>query len=308
MTIRAHLTAKLYKLLGVLFGLLACAAVVSAAMAPLAARAETAKPMMWVVKDADSTIYLFGSIHVMKDDIVWLTPEVRQRFDSASDAWFEVADADNQALLLQTARKYVVDPSGQMTKGLTEAEIKTIDTLVAPYGLSAQKMMGMRKWAVGLFLVAQKIQSLGYNPKMGVDVQLLALARASGKGVHGFETIDQQLQAMVPTNEADELASLRQAISEVEDADKELAPLLRAWIEGDEAGLARHLIDKYKAEDPASYQRMIVARNAAWEPQIEDILRGKGTVFITVGAGHLVGPDSVIAMLRAHGIEVTRLN
>lgn len=308
MTIRNYVTAKTYKLLGVLFGLLACAAVFSAALGPLAARAEAAKPMMWVVKDADSTVYLFGSIHVMKDDVQWLTPQVRERFDSASDVWFEVADADNQALVLQVAQKYMVDPTGQMTKGLSAAEIARIDTLAAPYGLSAQKMVGMRKWAVGLILMAQKIQALGYNPKLGVDLQLIGLARASGKQVHGFETIDQQMQALAPDNDADELASLREAIDEADNADTELATLLKAWADGDEAGVAHALIDKYKAEDPASYQRLIVARNAAWEPQIEDILKGHGTVFITVGAGHLVGPDSVIAMLRAHGITVERLN
>jgi uncharacterized protein YbaP (TraB family) len=307
MTIRDYVSARLYKMFGVLFGLLACAAVVSASLTPLTARAETARPMMWVVKDADSTIYLFGSIHVMKSDVVWLTPEVKQRFDSAQDVWFEVADMDDTAAMQKMAQAYMLDPTSQMTKGLTPDEVTRIDTELSHYGMSTSQLMGVRKWAVGLMLVTQKMQALGYNPATGVDIQLLHAARASGKTVHGFETGEQQMQAIVPHDDAGELAALRESLTEIDDADTDLAALLGVWVKGDEAGLVHYLIDKYKAEDPDSYQRVIVARNAAWEPQIEAILKGKGTVFITVGAGHLVGPDSVIAMLRAHGVQVERL-
>ncbi len=308
MTIRDYVTAKTYKLFGILFGLLACAAILSASLAPLTARAEAAKPLMWVVKDEDSTIYLFGSIHVMKNDVVWLTPDIQSRFDSASDAWFEMADLDNPAAIQPVVQKYMLDPKGGMTKGLTDAEIRKIDALSAPMNLSAQKMLYMRKWAVGLILTMQKIQSLGYDPKVGVDVTLMAAARKAGKTVHGLETVDQEMQAIVPSDDAEELAALRQALAEVSDADKDIAPLLKAWEKGDETGLEHFLLDKYKAEDSASYKRLIVARNAAWEPQVEEMLKGKGTAFITVGAGHLVGPDSLIALLRKHGIKVERLN
>ncbi len=308
MTIRDYVTAKLYKLLGVLFGMLACAAVLSAALGPLAARAETATPMMWVVKDADSTIYLFGSIHVMKSDVVWLTPEIKQRFDSAQDTWFEVADMDDMTLMQKMAQKYMLDPSGQMTKGLTADEVAKLDSQLSHSGMTSQQLTGMRKWAVGLMLVTQKMQALGYNPSAGVDLQLLKLARTSGQTVHGFETAEQQMQAIVPNDEAGELAALRESLTEVDNADTDLAALLKVWVKGDEAGLVHYMVDKYKVEEPESYRRVIVARNAAWEPQIEAMLKGKGTVFITVGAGHLVGPDSVIALLRAHGIQVERLN
>lgn len=308
MTIRNYVTARLYKWFGVLFGLVACAAAVSASLAPLTARAETARPMMWVVKDADSTIYLFGSVHVMKAGVVWLTPELKQRFDSASDVWFEVADMDDTALMQKMAQAYMLDPSGQMTKGLTPEEVTRLDAELAHSGMSSQQLMGMRKWAVGLILVTQKMQSLGYDPTAGVDLTLLRTARASGKIVHGFETGEQQMQAIAPTDEAGELAALRESLTEVDVAETDLAALLDVWVKGDEAGLVHYMVDKYKAEEPESYQRLIVARNAAWEPQIEAILKGKGTAFITVGAGHLVGPDSVIAMLRQHGVQVERLN
>ncbi|MBW8882379.1 MAG: TraB/GumN family protein [Asticcacaulis sp.] len=306
MTIKDWLADRVHRVAGLALG---AAALVTAACGvwPHAARAETAHPAMWVVRDADSTVYLFGTIHVMKDDVKWLSPELRQRFESAGDLWLEVPDLDNTTAIMQVAQKYSLNPANDMTKGLSDAEIKKIDDLAAPYGLSAQKLQGVKKWAVGLFLTSQKISALGYNPRTGVDLTLLYGARYLDKRVHGFETMDQQMQTLAPANDADDIAALREALKDAETLDKDLPPLLKAWEDGDEATMTRELVGRMKAEDPGGYQRLIVARNAAWEPQVEQILKGKGTVFIAVGAGHLFGPDSLIAMLKAHGITAQRL-
>ena len=119
-------------------GLLAAVLFVSA-FAPMAAPAKApevavkpaqTKPAMWVIKDADSTIYLLGSIHVMKPDTVWLTPGIQSRFDSAEDVWFEIPDLDDKAAAGPLAAKYMVDPAGRMTDGLTPEEIARIDALL----------------------------------------------------------------------------------------------------------------------------------------------------------------------------------
>lgn len=306
MTIRDWLAERMYRLAGLALGAVALFVGATGAL-PHAARAETAHPALWVVRDADSTVYLFGTIHVMKDGVDWFSPDLHQRFDSASDLWLEVPDLDNTAGAMQAMQKYGMNPAGDMTKGLTDAEIKTIDELGAPYSLSAARMQMFRKWVVGLVLTMQKIQALGYDPKVGVDLTLLQAARTANKPVHGFETLDQQMQLLAPASDEDDIASLRQALKDAGTLDTDLPPLLKAWEEGDEAMLVRDLVVRMKTEDPKGYQRLIVQRNAAWEPQVEDILKGKGTAFIAVGAGHLVGPDSLVAMLRAHGIKVERI-
>ncbi len=262
---------------------------------------------MWVIRDADSTIYLLGSIHVMKPDTAWLSPAIQSRFDSAEDVWFELPDLDNKAAAAPIAQKYMFDPNGNMTEGLTAEELARVDDLLKPMGLNATALKAMRKWAVGLIITMQQINNLGYTTETGVDVSLMAQARAKTKTVHGFETMESQLQALVPDNEADELTALRATLEDIKTMPQDLGDLFAAWEAGDTQELSHLMIDKMQAEDPKSYQRLIVQRNAAWEPQIEDILAGKGTVFITVGAGHLVGPDSVIAMLKRHGITAERL-
>ncbi len=297
MMVKDWLAERLHRFLGLALGA-AALATAACGMWPHQARAEAAHPALWVIHDADSTVYLFGTIHVMKDGVDWLSPDLRRRFDSARDLWLEVPDLDDAAGVAQAMQKYALNPAGDMTRGLTDAEIRKIDALGAPYGLNADRLQGFKKWAAGLVLMTQKISAMGYSPRVGVDLTLLQAARTSGKPVHGFETLDQQMQILAPADEAGDEAALRQSLKDADTLATDLPPLLKAWEDGDEATLARELVDRMKKEDPSGYRRMIVARNAAWEPQVEDILKGKGTVFIAVGAGHLVGPDSLIAMLR----------
>jgi uncharacterized protein YbaP (TraB family) len=296
-------------------GLLAATALFVSAFAPMghcevpvaAAGPVPIKPAMWVIRDADSTIYLLGSIHVMKPETHWLSPAIQSRFDSASDVWFEIPDLDNKAAALPVAQKYMFDPQGDVASGLTPDELARVNDLLKPMSLNTTMLKAMRKWAVGLIITMQQINQLGYITETGVDVTLMKQARDTHKGVHGFETMEGQMQALVPETEADELTGLRATLSDIDTMPQDLGDLFTAWEKGDSQALSHLMIDKMHAEDPKSYQRLIVQRNAAWEPQIETLLAGKGTVFITVGAGHLVGPDSVIAMLKEHGITAERV-
>ncbi|MFT4075009.1 MAG: TraB/GumN family protein [Asticcacaulis sp.] len=266
------------------------------------------KPAMWVIKDADSTIYLLGSIHVMKPETPWLNPAIQSRFDSAQDVWFEIPDLDNKAAAMPVAQKYMFDPQGDVASGLSPEEVAQVNDLLKPLNLNTTMLKAMRKWAVGLIITMQQVNQLGYATDTGVDLTLVKQARDANKGVHGLETMEAQMQALVPETEEDELTNLRATLTDIETMPQDLDDLFAAWKAGDTEALGHLMIDKMQAEDPKNYQRLIVGRNAAWEPKIEAILAGKGTTFITVGAGHLVGPDSVIAMLKAHGIRAERIN
>ena len=266
------------------------------------ALATSPRPLMWEITDKDSTVYLFGSIHVLKEGVNWMTPDVRAKFESADDLWLEVPDIDNATAVMQAAQKYMANPANDMAAGLTPEEVAHLNAILTPFNLSSEKLKGLKKWAVGLLLASQQMQALGYNSKLGVDVTFLDGARYLGKRVHGFETLDQQMNFLIPANDAEDIESLREAIKDYDHGEADLKSLTSAWLAGDEEGLAKFLVEKMKNDEPDGYQRLIVQRNTRWEPQIEEILKGKGTVFIAVGAAHLVGPDSVIAQLKSHGI------
>lgn len=297
----------------------AALAAVLLAFSPLHAAARTAPsvtvahPLLWEISDGKAHIYLFGSIHVMKPGTVWLSADLQKRFNSADQVWFEVANLDDQAAIMRETQKYIVDPTGHMTEGLTPEEVQKLDALLRRYGLSSVQLMSVRKWVVALTVSVRQMTEAGYDPQAGVDLTLLKQARAAGKPVHGFETIGQEMEKLTPATPAEDIASLRSVINDSDDAQKDIAGLFDAWATGDAPRLSRYLVDKMQVEEPSMYRRVIVERDAAWTPEVEQLLKnlkaqGGGTAFLTVGVAHLVGPDSLIAMLKKNGVKVTQVH
>ena len=266
---------------------------------------ESLRPLMWVIRDHDSTVYLFGSIHVMCDGINWMTPGIAKRFDSADTLWLEVDDIDDKSHMAEVARRYMYNPQGHMTDGLSADEVHDLDQRLGQYDLNSQGLQGLHKWAVGLVLMQHQLAGMGLDSDNGIDATLLRRARVKDKPVHGFETIEQQMQLMSPRDDAEDLDSLRVTLKEFDETPGMVDELIAGWLSGDEATLDKYLIDKTRDEDPDGYQKYIVTRNVTWVPKIEHILAGKGVVFIAVGTAHLVGPDSVIALLKKDGIKAT---
>lgn len=307
MTIRTFVANGLHRATGFVLGF-AALGLVFTSFAPVDARAETPTPLMWVVRDADSTIYLFGSIHLMKPGTEWQTPKIKDAFASSDALWLELTDMDDQAKMMNLVRQYGFDPSRKVTDGLTPEEIAKIEGVLTAKGMSLQQILPMRKWMLSLVLLQLESARLGYDPMTGVDLTLLKLARERQIPISGFETAEDQMKMLAAGSEEEDLIGLREMLSEVGQADNTLDRLFNAWTRGDEAGLNAEM-NKFDAEnDPALYQRLLVDRNARWVPQIEQILAGKGTVFVAVGGGHLVGKDSVIAMLKTRGITAEKVN
>ena len=307
MTIKTFVANSLHRAAGLVLGF-AALGMAFTGLAPVEARAEAPTPLMWVIKDADSTIYLFGSIHLMKPGTEWQVGQVGDAFARSESLWLELTDMDDQTKMMGLVRQYGFDPSRKVTDGLTPEEIAKIEGILTAKGMSLQQIMPMRKWMLSLVLLQLESARLGYDPMTGVDLTLLKLARERQIPISGFETAEDQMKMLAAGSEEEDLISLRQMLSEVGQADNTLDRLFNAWKHGDEAGLNAEM-NKFDAEnDPALYQRLLVDRNAKWVPQIEQILAGKGTVFVAVGGGHLVGKDSVIAMLKARGITAEKVN
>ncbi len=307
MIIKTFIANSLHRAAGLVLGF-AALGMAFAGLAPVEARAETPTPLMWVVKDSDSTVYLFGSIHLMKPGVEWQTPKVRDAFAKSETLWLELTDMDDQAKMMGLVQKYGIDPSQKATSGLSPEEVTRLEGILASNGMTLQHIMPLKKWMVSLVLLQIESARLGYEPQTGVDLTLLRLARERQMPIQGFETAEDQMKMLASGTEKEDLKGLRQMLEEVGKPDNTLDRLFNAWMRGDEAGLNAEM-NKFDADnDPALYKRLLVDRNARWVPQIEQILAGKGTVFVAVGGGHLVGKDSVIAMLRKRGIAVEKVN
>lgn len=304
--------------LGAVLGLGLAAAVVSPAAAqvvtpPVADEtpairavppAEGQGPALWVVKDADSTLYLFGTVHLLRPTTAWGTQRVDAAFDSAEKVVLEISNPDDQAAVIPLIQQHGISLATPLSSLLNAEELTALDTAAKTLGLSAAQMDPFRPWFAALTLSVAPLAKAGYDPASGVELILKARAEAAGKPVSGFETIDEQIRILAGFPEEAQLAFLRSTLEDFETATVDLDKLVEAWAAGDVEAIETLGVEPMRESGEALYQALLVRRNTNWADQIQTMLDGSGTVFIAVGAAHLAGDDSVQDILERRGVDV----
>lgn len=263
-------------------------------------------PALWVIRDADSTLYLFGTVHVLRPTTAWGSPKVDAAFEASQNVIFEISNPDDQAAIQPLIAQYGVSPDRPLSSLLTAEEIAELNEAAESIGATAAQLDPLRPWLVGLTLSVAPLAKAGYDPQSGVEIILKARAQAAGKPVTGFETIDEQVRILATLSEDTQLAFLRATLDSWEDATTELDALVEAWATGDVEGIERLGIDEMRSQSEEIYQALLVRRNTNWADQIQTLLAGSGTTFIAVGSAHLAGDDSVQEILEDRGVTVTR--
>jgi len=269
----------------------------------LSAKAE---PAMWVIKDADSTIYLIGTLHLLKHDAEWNAEKVKKTVKESTELWLETTDFDDQDALAPLMVKFGLDPEHPLSTKLNEEQKKKLEKLTSTYGIPPAKLEPLRPWLAAVVLAMSPIQKAGYDPEAGVERVLAAQATAEGDKIRGFETAEEQLHLFADLSDEEQLQFLVGTLDELEKGVELLDRLAKAWINGDVDTIGRLSIDEMKTEAPTVYDKLIVRRNIAWTKKIEEMLKGSGVQQIAVGAAHLAGPDSLQAQLAKRGIKVER--
>ncbi|MDP9100091.1 MAG: TraB/GumN family protein [Verrucomicrobiota bacterium] len=272
----------------------------------LAVASAKAEPAMWVIKDADSTIYLIGTMHLLKHDTEWNADKVKKTVHESTELWLEVADLDNDAALAPLMMKFGVDPAHPLSSKLNEEQHKKLERIAGAYGFPVASLEPMQPWLAAVVLSVGPIIKAGYDPKAGVERLLSAQAKAEGDKIRGFETAEEQFQILAGLSEAEQIAFLISVFDDLEKGVDLVDRLAKAWIDGDIDTITRLSVDDIKKEAPTIYQKFIVRRNIAWSEKIAGMLKGSGVQLIAVGAAHLVGPDSVQAQLAKRGIKAER--
>ena len=281
------------------------AAAVSLAFAGGSAHAE---PAIWVVKGPHATVYLFGTVHLLKPGADWMTPTIKQAFDSSDNLILEIANIDDQAAVTPVVMKLGFDADHPLDKLLAPADETRLEAAEKDLGLPQPQVNLMRPWMASITLTVMPMMKQGYDPQAGVDRELKKLADARKEPVNGFETAEQQLRYFADMPDAEQIAMLRESLDDYPKAIETIDKLAAAWGEGDVDRIAELINNDMKKDDPALYDLMLVKRNQNFAAQIADKLNGTGVSFVAVGAGHLAGPDSVQAQLAKRGIKAERLN
>lgn len=277
----------------------ALVAVIWFALAGVAA----AKPAMWVVRDADSEIYLFGAVHMLRDDAEWRTPLFDAVYDRARTVWLETHLDRGEARALMT--RYGADPQSRLSDKLGPGGMRRLEPLLAERRIPLSKVEGMRPWAAALMLSIRPLREHGYSVDNGADAVVALAAATQAKTVRTFETLEDQIRAFAELPEEAEVAYLLEVI---EDQTRPPARgLERAWAEGDIEGTALAMVDDMRRGNPGFYDMLLRRRNEAWARELTVEMRGNGVSLVNVGALHMVGDDGLPALMRARGFEVVRV-
>jgi len=277
---------------------------------PAAAPAQTAtgRLALWQVADRDTTIYLFGTIHLLPKDYPWRT----RRFDRAV--------AGSQTLVVET----IVDNSNPATlvaelarlgfrAGLPPiaarvppAKRPLLETAIRKTGIPRPAFDRMESWAAAFMLLGTQFKDLGLTGEAGVEAVLRNAFIRAGKPVGQLETNTEQLSLFDTLPESAQRSLLEGAIESPAEMRTQFQEMLTAWVRGDVAKIGATFNEDLSGS-PELREALLRRRNLNWARWIERRMASPGSVFVAVGAGHLAGPDSVVAMLQRDGYRVRRI-
>lgn len=285
------------------------AAVAFAALTSSALAQEQISPALYTVRDADSTMYLYGTVHIRPRGADWGSDDVRAALTASQEIWTEIEispSADAQAQTL--AQQLGAAPAGRpLSSWLTAEENASLNALTTRLGIPAGALEAYQPWIAALTLTLVPMMQAGYDPTSGVDRAVDAYGDANGKTMRSFETIEQQLGFLSGLSPELQRQMLRETIAQASEATTMMTRMTEAWERGDEAALAALVVDETRTTYPELYETLFVQRNNAWMQTIVQELNGAGVDFVAVGAGHLLGEHGLVAQLRARGYTVEEI-
>jgi uncharacterized protein YbaP (TraB family) len=283
------------------------AATAVTALLPQAADAKGA-PAMWSVSDADTTVYLFGTIHLLPADYKWRTPKFDRAIAGSNELVVEtIIDEKNPTELMAVMARLAVSPGlPPISERVPPAKRALLADAIRKSGIPQAAFDRLETWAAAFLLLANQFKELELKGEEGVEVVLRGSFAAQGKPIGQLETNAEQLGFFDALSEASQRQLLEGAIESSPETRKEFQAMLGSWARGDVAAIARSFNSDLSAS-PELMNALIKRRNANWSKWIERRMAQPGSVMIAVGAGHLAGKDSVIELLKRDGYRVRRV-
>lgn len=264
-----------------------------------------ARPPVWIVRDKDSELVLFGSVHILPPGMDWRPPALAKALTDADDVWFElpIDPATEAETARLAAERGMLAPDQSLFKLLPRAEARRLARVAAKYGADPAVLDRLKPWLADIALSAAAYKKVGADGQDGVEQAVAASVPPTAQR-RAFETAQQQIEILSGSSQAEQLASLSETLKEMEEKPDEYERLLRAWMAGDLKALDAEALAPLRKASPAMFRRLVTDRNVNWTRALDERLKGHGKTVVVVGMGHLVGPDGVPARLRALGYQV----
>lgn len=275
-----------------------------------AARADAAdRSVLWAVRGEHNTVYLLGSIHVLRPGDGELPRAALEAYADAEQLVMEI-DLDDPGIadptaLLGTMQRSALLPEGESLRGVLGHDYAEVAGRARESGLDLAMLDRFAPWFVATMLLQLELTQRGFKPELGIEQQLAERAVRDGKPIEGLETAEQQFAVLAGLSLPEQKRFLMMSLGESERLDAEIEDLLAAWRSGDVAALEEMLTAAFE-EFPELYGPLTEDRNRAWVEQLDGLLDDRDDYLVVVGALHLVGRHSVVELLRRRGYAVTQ--
>jgi uncharacterized protein YbaP (TraB family) len=284
--------------------LLACCAVMFLHACGEPPEMQKAAPALWLVEDADTQIYLLGSMHALPDHLDWSGGAVQTAIDKADTLILELSSTETAKVSSVYARLSPRTSPLAVEERLSPSARSAYDRLAFKDQLALSDKLD--DWALMLALGHQASKRVGVTPDNGVETKVSAQFRKAGKKIEGLETAEMQIMMFENLPASTQGALLNNALTKADKAPAAIKSLVTAWSSGDVDAMQQQIAQDTAAA-PLAHQRLITDRNHRWASWATQRMDSPGTLLVAVGAGHMVGEDGLPALLAQKGFTVTRL-
>jgi uncharacterized protein YbaP (TraB family) len=275
------------------------------------ARAEPPKPLLWKVSDADSSVYLLGSFHLLKPSDYPLAPSTYEALADAEQVLFELSPAElnDPALGRQMAAAALRRDGSTLQASLPPETWAQLVAFAQKRQIPLENLQSFEPWYASLIVALTELSAEGLDPSLGLDRHMAQRAAGDGKPTAGLETGAQQIAVFDGMAPALQLQALQDTLDDAAGMQSEVDRLHALWRAGDAEGLYAATGAEMKRDYPELYQRVNVDRNLAWMPRLQAALDQSqdDDTLVVVGALHLLGEDGLVARLAAKGYTVERV-
>lgn len=277
----------------------------AAAAAPVVSTNKATKHCLWEVKGKTNTVFLLGSMHVMKDDMYPLAPEIEAAYKRASVLVFEtdMKALESPALAFKLAAKASYPEDDSLKQHVSPRTYSLLISNLQSSFLTEDMVNRFRPWMAAMTVVLLELQQQGFDVQNGLDKYFSRRAELDGKTIDFFEQPEFQIALLTSLGEKDSEEFLGQAMRDLTVFKKQFKELVAAWQTGDVKALDKLLLESFR-EYPLMSQKFLTDRNRTWLPKLDKLLNGDQDVLVVVGAGHMIGKDGVVDLLTAKGYKV----
>jgi uncharacterized protein len=281
----------------ILLGLLLCVTV----------RADGALHSLWELHGKHNTVYLLGSIHVLRPNDYPLAPVVLDAYTHAGSLLMEVNldEINSEQVQAEMLASATLSGGKTLPDVLGKQRYERAAALAHEIGVELSSFDQFAPWFAAEAISELQLTQLGFQPENGVEMYFMDRARSDGKSVDGLETVHDQISVFQNMSLDAQAEYLLSSLEQAHDLPKEVDSMVRAWQRGDTRWFESELQSDL-GHDSDLYQSVLLARNRKWVPKIEALLNSDKNYLVIVGTGHLAGQGSVVDLLKKDGIVATQ--